>query len=110
MGLDGRSDFSWSQIAIATTSWKIKELYRAAQSRSEHHLLSRSRFLLVPLGRAGLGGVEAPLRWPRSIRLEDCSDAGGGVSAIPTTVRMVLSAQRQHHALALYAQLELVRA
>ena len=36
--------------------------------RDEDHLLSRSHFLLVPLGRAGLGGVEAALRRPGRVR------------------------------------------
>ena len=62
VGLAIRSGFSWSQIAIATASRKIKDSHRATESNSQHHLLPRSDFLLVPLGRAGVGGVEAPLR------------------------------------------------
>jgi len=73
------------------------------------HLLPRSDLVLVLLGGTGLGRAKTTLRRPRRIRLEDRPDAGGGVSDVDQSVRVVLPAQRFSDALALHAELRLVR-
>src|SRR5947207_14106124 len=80
-----------------------------APSHHESHLLPRSHFLLVFLGRTGLGGIEAALRGQIAVWLEARAQGRLRPAKVAGAVRMVLSAQRHHYALAIPAPLGLVR-
>ena len=51
-----------------------------ASDYGKSHLLPRSHLFLVLVGRTGLGGVEAAIRWQGRVRVENRADASGRLS------------------------------
>src|SRR3954469_6053010 len=80
-----------------------------ADETQSHHLPRRD-FLLGFLGAARVGRIEEALQWPGRFRMEDRAHGCIRFSEIDRASRLVLSAERNDDAFALYAQAGLVRA